>query len=111
MPAFYPTRNLTTRFGLPHALWFVRKQQQDVQGGFVKDAGTFTWDRFPEGTVYEIGRGPYYLTLADARSAIEDGLLSVVYTDDYNDEYQDYYICNLATNTPEVPADTAEAIA
>lgn len=115
MPAFYPQPSRTTRVGLPHAAWFVKRTTQDNQGGIVKNMdGTFEWKKHPESgdTVYQIGRGPYYLTLAEARAVIDTAEIdSVVYTDDYNDEYQDYYICNLSTNTPDIPADNAEAIA
>lgn len=115
MPAFYPTRNFTVRYGLPHAAWFVKRSSQDNQGVFVRNEdNTFSWKRTPDpgDMVYEIGRGPYYLTLDEAREVIDVAEFpNVVYTDDYNDEYQDYYICNLATNTPDVPASEAEAIA
>lgn len=115
LPAFYPTRNNNMHHGLPSAAWFVRRKQQDVGGVFVKNEdGTFSWKKTREDgdTVYEIGRGPYYLSLADARRVIDvEEFGNVVYTDDYNDEYQDYYICNLSTNTPDVPAENAEAIA
>lgn len=115
MPAFIPRRGHYTRIGLPHASWFVKRQQQDKAGVFVKNGdGSFSWKRAPEAgdTVYEIGRGPYYLSLAEAREVIDVAELGEVsYTDDYNDEYQDYYICNPATNTPDVPAENAEGIA
>lgn len=115
MPAFYPRYGHYTRIGLPSAAWFVKRQQQDKAGVFVRNEdGSFSWKRFPEAgdTVFEVGRGPYYLTLAEAREAIDESeVVEVVYTDDYNDEYQDYYICNLSTNTPDVPAENAEAIA
>lgn len=114
MPAFTPRRGHYTRIGLPSAAWFVKRQQQDKAGVFVKNGdGSFSWKRAPEAgdTVFEVGRGPYYLTLAEAREVLGDDIVEVSYTDDYNDEYQDYYICNLSTNTPDVPAENAEAVA
>jgi hypothetical protein len=120
MPRFAPTRLSVEKTGLPYAMYFVSHPVQDKQGVIVKALdGTFSWrtrnimlDETIDGTVYEIGREGYYLTLAEAREAINNSdVYGISYTDDYNDEYQDFFICNTATNTPDVTTDTAEAIA
>jgi hypothetical protein len=50
---------------------------------------------------YEVGRVGYYLTLEEARQAIPDGAHGVYYVDDYNDEFQDFFVCAADGNDPE----------
>lgn len=51
--------------------------------------------------IFVIGRDGYYLTLEEARQAIPDGVHGVHYVDDYNDEFQDYFVCKADGNDPE----------
>ena len=67
---------------------------------------------YPVSRVFEVGRDGYYLTLAQARAAIDiDEVHGIHYVDDFNDEYQDYYICaDDDTHTPFAEAHYAEPI-
>jgi hypothetical protein len=50
---------------------------------------------FPPDRVFPVGTDGYYLTMAQARQAIDpDHVTSVYYVDDFNDEWQDYFICD-----------------
>ena len=82
------------------------------QGLWVREAdGSYTWKQWSydeaanAGYAYEdifvVGRADYYLTLAEARQAIPDGAHGVSYVDDFNDEWQDYYVCADDGNDPE----------
>jgi hypothetical protein len=56
---------------------------------------------YDESDIFVVGRTGYYLTLAEARQAIPDGAHGVSYVDDFNDEWQDYYICAADDIDPE----------
>jgi len=43
--------------------------------------------------VFEVGRDGYYLSMGQARTAILDGAKGVHYVDDFNSEFQDFFIC------------------
>ena len=51
--------------------------------------------------IFVVGRAGYYLTLEEARQAIPDGAHGVSYVDDYNDEFQDYFVCKKDGIDPE----------
>ena len=51
--------------------------------------------------IFVVGRAHYYLTLAEARQSINDGAHGVSYVDDFNDEWQDFYICAADGIDPE----------
>ena len=51
--------------------------------------------------IFQVGRTGYYLTLEEARQAIPDGAHGVYYVDDYNDEFQDFFVCAADGNDPE----------
>ena len=56
-----------------------------------------------------VGRGGYYLTMEEARNALPVGcrlddptfVRGVHYIDDFNDEWQDFYICKEDGIQPE----------
>lgn len=63
--------------------------------------------------IFEVGRDGYYLTMAEARQAIDkDFIHGVLYVDDFNDEFQDYFVCKADGLDPEpfVEAHKAEPI-
>jgi hypothetical protein len=116
MPTFAPTLHTATPVGPGYVLWFVKEPSAgDDQGVIVqKPDGSFWHHATPgfgewfDGTSYAVGRR-YYLSLAEARQAIGvDGIHGISYVDDFNDEYQDYYVCDLAVNTPGHDAHTPE---
>ena len=122
MPTFTPTQHKITKVGWPWATWYVSVPSQDNQGVIVKENdGSFAWApslgealaNYPQDRVFEIGHEGYYLSLADARQAIDvDGIHGVKYVDDYNDEWTDYYVVgsNPSVNEPGVEATQAEPI-
>ena len=59
---------------------------------------------FPADRVFEVGRDGYYLSLADSRQAVDvDFVHGIHYVDDYNDEWQDVYVCDPALPPFNVP--------
>ena len=115
MPLFRPTRHHNEKVGLPYALYYVTVPSIDDQGYVERLAdGSFRYGA--TGTQYdeygallihredyfEIGRDGYYLTMAEARQAIDkDGIHGVRYVDDYNDEFQDFFVCEADGLDPE----------
>ena len=130
MPLFQPETHtpgvdlvLTTSNcpGCPHAWFRSGFAEQDTQGCWVRVSfGVFVWSgapldeliaQFGEQNVYEVGRDGYYLTLAEARLAIDGGVHGIRYVDDYNIEYQSYYLCkDDEDHTPFAEAHVAEPI-
>lgn len=108
--------------------WFRVRFDTEFNGGpqgfYIQlDDGTFRYvsnvtvadaiaSGFPAGRIYEAGRDGYYLTMAEARQAIDvDAVTAVLYVDDFNDEYQDFFICkDDDDHTPFVEATIAELI-
>lgn len=116
MVLFNPTVHSTRRIGRPYALWFVKEYKQDAGGRYRRTpAGSWDWeptprsfeDTPPEGKVFQTGRS-YYLTRAEAREAVADGVHGIYYTDSYDDEYSDYYVAKV--NQPGVEAYVVEPI-
>lgn len=122
MPAFYPTQHNVTKIGWPYATRYVTVPSQDNQGVIVKESdGSFAVMRrvneavesYPSDRIFEVGRNGYYLSLADARQAIDvDEIHGVRYVDDYNDEWTDYYVVGSdpRINEPGVEATQAEPV-
>lgn len=67
---------------------------------------------FPADRIFPVGTDGHYLSMAQARTAIDaDHVTSVMYVDDFNDEWQDYFICkDDDDHTPYVEAHIAELI-
>lgn len=96
--------------------------EQDTLGSWVlTPKGEFLWSAAPTDEliaifgadhVFEGGRDGYYLTMEQARQAIDvDQVHGVHYVDDYNDEYQGYYVCkDDEDHTPFAEAHVAERI-
>jgi len=60
--------------------------------------------------IFEVGRDGYYLTMAEARQAIDkDFIHGVHYVDDFNDEFQDYFVCEADGLDPEPFAEAHKA--
>lgn len=88
-----------------------------TQGCYVQlDDGSYRWlpidgfrvrEDFPPERVFEVGRDGYYLTLAQARDAIDQGVHGVHYVDDFDDEYQDVYVCDPVLFPHNIPGDEA----
>jgi hypothetical protein len=77
----------------------------DIEYGDVLAAG------FPESRVYEVGRDGYYLTMDEARRAIPAPVHGVHYVDDFNTEFQDFFVvCDDDDHTPYAEAHVAELI-
>lgn len=104
--------------GCPDAWFHSGFGEQDVQGLYVEQAdGTFLHllaDEsdvrlvFPNERIFVVGRDGYYLTLAQARQAIDVDLVrSVAYVDDYNDEWQDVYVCDPSSFPHNIPGEEA----
>jgi len=82
------------------------------QGLYVREPdGSFAWKQwaydeavkhgYAHEDIFVVGRSGYYLTLAEARQAIPDGAHGISYVDDYNDEFQDFFVCAADGNDPE----------
>lgn len=56
---------------------------------------------YAEEDIFVIGRDGYYLTMEEARQAIPDGVIGVHYVDDFNDEFQDFFVCKADGIQPE----------
>lgn len=67
---------------------------------------------FPADRIFPVGSDGHYLSMAQARTAIDlDRVTSIYYVDDYSDEYQDFYVCkDDDDHTPFVEARVAEPI-
>lgn len=83
--------------------------------GVIQHSSTLSLDeaiaQYGEANVFDGGRDGYYLTLDEARLAIANGCHGIHYVDDYNDEYQDYYVCkDDDEHTPFAEAHTAEPV-
>ena len=71
---------------------------------------------YAEEDIFVVGRDGYYLTLEEARNALPEGgymkdpsfVHGVYYVDDYNDEFQDYFVCAADGTQPE-PFQEAQA--
>ena len=63
---------------------------------------------YADDDIFVVGRDGYYLTLEEARQAIPDGVMGVHYVDDFNDEFQDFFVCKADGIQPE-PFDEAQA--
>lgn len=110
--------------GCPDAWFLSGFGEEDVQGVFVRmPTGELVWapitameayETFAEEDVYEVGRDGYYLTMQQARDTLDRDLVGeVVYCDDYNDEWSDFYICDPASlphNQPNAIANAGEPI-
>jgi len=92
-----------------------------TQGVYVQyDDGTFGYLRasrqealahFPDSRIYEVGRDGYYLTMDEARRAIPAPVHGVHYVDDFNTEFQDFFVvCDDDDHTPYAEAHVAELI-
>lgn len=76
--------------------------EQETQGFIVRTAdGRYARGTMPlaeaiaffgEHNVFEGGRDGYYLSMAEARNAIRDDVHGVHYVDDFNTEFQDFFI-------------------
>ena len=78
----------------------------DMDEGAAYDAGYAAED------VFVVGRDGYYLSMAEARTAITDGVHGVHYVDDFNTEVHDVFVCKEDQLDPEpfVEAHTPEPI-
>jgi len=66
---------------------------------------------FPQDRLYEVGRDGYYLTMDEARRAIPAPVHGVHYVDDFNTEFQDFFVvCDDDDHTPYAEAHVAELI-
>ena len=116
MPLFRPRTHSNSYAGLfPNIGWHGNPMWMDFDAGEPQGCWVFTDGRFVKtnlerddafreygpGNVYEVGRDGYYLTMAQARTAIEDGAKGVHYVDDYNDEFQDFFICEGGLEDPK----------
>lgn len=140
MPLFRPTThayeldtklsplNASNCVGCPEAWFRSGFGEEENQGVYVRvNTGEIVWapitameayETFAPEDVFECGRDGYYLTLAQARDAINrDGVHGVMYVDDYNDEYQDVFISDPrdatgqgVTNIPYAESHRAEPI-
>lgn len=104
--------------GCPDAWFLTGFGEQDVQGLYVQDHdGSFVHlmtdeaavrEMFSDEFIFVVGRDGYYLTMAQARQAIDvDMVRAVNYVDDYNDEWQDVYICDPVTFPHNIPGEEA----
>lgn len=86
--------------------------RKNKQGLWVREAdGSYTYhvwgyddavkNGYADEDIFVVGRDGYYLTLAEARQAIPDGVKGVHYVDDYNDEFQDFFVCKADGIDPE----------
>ncbi len=117
MPYWKPTRHVGVKVGLPWALYFVTVPPAGGQGCYVReDDGTYAWapsvtaarEQYALVDIFVIGNEGYYLTMAQARQALADGMQGIHFVDDYNDEWQDVYVS--ATNEPFTEATEPEPI-
>jgi len=110
--------------GCPPAWFHSGFAETDVQGIYVQELdGSFNHTMMPEEDVrliypneriFVVGRDNYYVSLADARRALDvDDVRQIHYVDDYDDEYQDYYVCDPTSppfNIPGAPANAGEPV-
>lgn len=118
MPYWKPTRHGGVKVGKPWALYFVTVAPlYHKQGCYVReDDGSFAWapsvaqarQNYSHTDIFVIGNEGYYLTMAEARQALADGIQGIHYVDDFNDEWQDIYISS--TNPPFTEATVPEPI-
>ena len=97
--------------GEPQGMWV-----RETDGSFTQSNMTFDEALnagYAEGDIFQVGHDGYYLTMADARQAIDtDSVHGVHYVDDYNNEFQDFFVCKADGLDPEpfVEAHKAEPI-
>jgi hypothetical protein len=117
MPYWKPTRHAGVKVGLPWAMYFVTVPQQHKQGCYVREQdGSYAWapsvwkarEHYDTKDIFVIGNEGYYLTMAEARQALTDGMQGIHYVDDFNDEWQDIYVSS--TNLPFTEATVPEPI-
>ena len=107
----------------PEHYFWINFDAEVRQGAYIREAdGSFTktnmtYDEaldagYADGDIFPVGHDGYYLTMAEARQAIGDSVHGVHYVDDYNDEFQDFFICKADGLDPEpfVEAHKAEPI-
>jgi hypothetical protein len=115
VPTFEPRQDFA-KVGWPYATWYVDQMVESASYGINWDAtyevlyGVFPGDekKYTMG-IFRPGY-KYYISLEQARIIIPLNLGIVRYTDDYNDEYSDYFVCNTKTNTPDYPATVPQPI-
>ena len=108
--------------GSGHAVW-INFDMGEPQGLWVREAdghyvqSNMTYDEaldagYAEDDIFQVGRDGYYLSMAEARTAITDGVHGVHYVDDFNTEFQDFFVCKEDQLDPEpfVEAHTPEPI-
>lgn len=115
MPLFQPNQ-VFSKVGYPWATWYVDRMVESGAVGINWD-GTYEiiygvlpedYDRFTMG-LYQPGYD-YYITMEQARVIIPLDIGIVRYTDDYNDEWSDIFVCDTRLNTPDFPATVPQPI-
>lgn len=115
MPTFQRTQGWT-KVGMPWSTWFVDRMTESGAVGVNWD-GTYEvifgvqpedYDRFTM-RLFE-GGYLYYITMEQARVLIPLGVGEVRYTDDYNDEWSDIFVCDTRLNQPDYPATVPQPI-
>ncbi len=111
----------------PHRFATSFDTQPGKQGLWVRESdGSFMYHEwsydeaskhgYEDKDIFAVGRDGYYLTMKEARQALPAGVPlddpsfvhGVHYIDDFNDEWQDFYICAKDNATPE-PYEEAHA--
>ena len=115
MPRFTVTQGWA-KVGMPWSTWYVDQMVESGNVGINLD-GTFEiiygvlpedYGRFSLG-LFQAGYD-YYITMADARVIIPLGVGCVKYTDDYNDEWSNIFVCDITLNQPDVCASVPQPI-
>ena len=129
MPLLRPERHLSGQVRLtqnicpscPEAWFRSGFGEQEVQGLWVRlENGTFAFADIPLAEAYDVfgdknvfvgGYDGYYLAMDEARQAIGDRVHGVHYVDDFNTEFQDFFVvCDDDDHTPYAEAHVAELI-
>lgn len=104
------------KVGMPWSTWFVDRMIEsgcvgvNLDGTFENIYGVLPEDysRFSLG-LFQPGYD-YYITMEQARVIIPLAVGCVKYTDDYNEEWSNIFVCDLRLNQPDVCASVPQPI-
>jgi hypothetical protein len=115
MPTFTANQSFA-KVGYPWSTWYVDQMVESGAVGVNLD-GVFEviygvqpedYNRFSMG-LFQAGY-TYYVSMENARILIPLNIGVVRYTDDYNAEWSDIFVCDTTLNTPDFPATVPQPI-